>query len=72
MAFGRHPERVVAVELGSLRPFSDVAGRHVVRLDDSSQRRQELAQRLENAGCQVDVQGTDWHTAGLFDAAIAE
>jgi predicted nucleotide-binding protein len=70
MAFGRHPRRVVMVELGRLRPFSDVAGRHVVRLDDSSQRRQELAERLRNAGCAVDTSGTDWHRAGAFEVSV--
>jgi hypothetical protein len=42
----------------------------VVRLDNSSQRRQELAQRLHNAGCDVDLEGTAWHTAGDFDGAV--
>ena len=70
MAMGRYPERTVLVELGSLRPFSDTAGLHVIRMDGSSQRRQELAQRLEAAGCPVRLEGTDWHTAGDFGAVI--
>jgi hypothetical protein len=41
-------------------------------MDDSSQRRQELAQRLESAGCPVNLDGIDWHTAGDFDAALSE
>ena len=71
MAMGRSQERTVLVELGSLRPFSDIAGRHTIRIDNTSQRRQELAQRLEAAGCTVNLDGTDWHTAGDFDTAIA-
>ena len=66
MAMGRNSERTVLVEIGRLRPFSDIAGRHVVRLDDSTQRRQELAQRLQAAGCEVNLEGTDWHTMGEF------
>lgn len=66
MAMARDQNRTILVELGSLRPFSDIGGRHTVRLDNSSQRRQELAQRLETAGCPVKLTGTDWHTAGDF------
>ena len=70
MAFATHPNQTVMVELGQLRPFSDIAGRQVIRLDNRSQRRQELAHRLELAGCRVNLRGTDWHTAGDFEAAI--
>jgi predicted nucleotide-binding protein len=67
LAFGRFPEKTVLVEVGRLRPASDLAGRHVVRLDNSPQRRQELAQRLEDAGCQVDRSGSDWLNVGSFE-----
>ena len=70
MAMGRSEDRTVLVELGSLRPFSDVAGRHVIKLDNSTQRRQELAQRLRVAGCPVNLEGTHWHTAGDFEATV--
>ena len=70
MAMGRDERRTVLVELGSLRPFSDIAGRHTIRLDNSSQRRQELAQRLQQSGCSVSLEGTDWHSAGDFEAAL--
>ena len=72
MAMARNQDRTVLIELGNLRPFSDIGGRHTVRLDNSSQRRQELAQRLETAGCPVNREGTDWHTAGDFEDAVAE
>jgi predicted nucleotide-binding protein len=64
MAIGRDAKRTVLVELGTLRAFSDVMGRHAVRLDGSPKTRAELAQRLETAGCAVDRSGTDWLTAG--------
>ena len=72
MAMGSQPERVVLVELGNLRPFTDIAGLHIVRMDDSFQHRQELAQKLRTAGCPVNVDGVHWHTAGRFDAAISD
>lgn len=71
MAIGHFPNRTILVELGDLRPFSDIGGRHVVRLDDSTQKRQELAQRLKDAGCKVNLIGTDWHTAGEFKASLS-
>jgi predicted nucleotide-binding protein len=70
MAMGRDENRTVLVELGALRPFSDVGGRHVIWLNNTTQRRQEFATRLQAAGCPVDLTGTDWHSAGDFDAAV--
>ena len=72
MAMGRSEDRTVLVEVGILRPFSDVGGRHVIRLNNSTQRRQELAQRLRAAGCPVNLDGTDWHDTGDFDAAVQD
>ena len=70
MAMGRNQEGTILVELGRLRPFSDMAGLHVIRLDDTSQRRQTLAQRLQTAGCPVNLDGTDWHTVGDFEGPV--
>jgi predicted nucleotide-binding protein len=71
MAIGREPGRTVVVEVGELRPFSDIAGRHVVRLDDRDPvvgftRRQDLARRLGAMGCPVQMAGSDWHRVGDF------
>lgn len=66
MAMGSYPSRTVLVEIGTLRPFSDIAGRHSIRLNNSSERRQELALRLREAGCKVNLTGSDWHAAGDF------
>ena len=64
MAMGRDADRTVIVELGKVKSFSDIHGRHVVRLDGSLAKRQELARRLETAGCAVQLVGSDWHDAG--------
>ena len=66
MAFGCNPNSTVLVQLGRLRPFSDVAGRLVVHLDGSSESRRELATKLKNAGCDVDLSGLDWLSEGDF------
>lgn len=71
MAMGRDAKSTVLVELGELRPFSDIGGLHVVRLEDSTHSRQGLAQRLGAAGCPVNLKGTDWHKAGDFTSALA-
>ncbi len=66
MAMGRAPNRTVLLEFGKLRPFSDIAGRHALRLRDTADSRKELAQRLQTAGCAVDTRGNDWLKAGDF------
>ena len=70
MAMARSQDRTILVELGNLRPYSDIGGRYTLRLDNSTQRRQELAKRLQSVGCLVNLEGTDWYTAGDFEAAI--
>jgi predicted nucleotide-binding protein len=70
MAFGRHEDRTVIVQIGTeLRPFSDIAGRHIIKLNNSSEQRNALAQRLQTAGCPVNTSGSNWLSAGDFEAA---
>jgi len=64
MAFGRNPDSTVLVQLGDVKSFSDVGGRHVVHLSNTPTSRQELATKLANAGCNVDTSGSDWLTEG--------
>jgi predicted nucleotide-binding protein len=66
LAFARMPERTILVQIGTLRPFSDVAGRHAVFFDGSAEARNILAGRLHAVGCAVVRTGTDWLTAGEF------
>ena len=71
MAMGSHEDRTLFVEVGHMRAFSDVAGRHMIRINPGTsplpvKDRQEIAARLRDAGCDVDISGTDWHTAGDF------
>jgi predicted nucleotide-binding protein len=51
LALGRHPDKTILVEVGRLRKFSDIAGRHVVRLSNDYAKRNDLANRLEKLGC---------------------
>ena len=69
-ALGLHAPRTILVEIGDLRPFSDIAGRHTIRLDGSPERRHHLAERLKSAGCPANTGGSDWLSAGDFETAI--
>lgn len=66
MAFGRRPERTIIVELGSLRPFSDVGGRNVIRMDDSVESRARLRARLKTAQCPIDEETDAWRESTPF------
>lgn len=66
MAFATHPDRTLLVQVGNVKEFSDVGGRHVVHMTSDYSKRQELATKLTNAGCDVDISGSDWVTAGDF------
>lgn len=72
MAFGRNPDRTLLVEVGRVKAFSDVAGRHVVRLTNSPESRQDVAERLRTAGCAVSTSGRDWLQQGDFSVGRTE
>lgn len=67
MALHKDADRTIFVKFGDdLRPASDIAGRHVIMFDGSPENRQDLANRLQTAGCPVDRSGEDWLSAGDF------
>ncbi len=70
MALGVHPDRTVLVELGKLRPFSDIYGRHVIRIDDTDRPLREVAKRLKTAGCAVDESKVDWNAVEFPDRPV--
>jgi predicted nucleotide-binding protein len=66
MAFGKNPNATVMVQVGDVKPFSDIGGRHVTRLGNDPESRSEVVTKLSNAGCAVDDNGSDWYTEGDF------
>jgi predicted nucleotide-binding protein len=71
VAYGRAPKRTVLIRIGSQRPMSDLAGHHILQLDESPQSRQSVADALQTAGCPVNLSGSDWFRAGKFSTAAA-
>jgi predicted nucleotide-binding protein len=53
MAFGRHPEHTILVEVGKIKTISDLTGRHVVRLTGSFESRHQLLVKLRAINCPV-------------------
>lgn len=70
MAMGMYEDRTILVELGKLRPMTDTIGRHVIRMNDTFARRNDLANSLRTAGCEVNTEGELWQTAGEFNKAL--
>lgn len=66
MAYGKDPNRAVLVEIGKVRPFSDISGRHLVKFYGTAEDRNILANRLRLAGCDINLEGNDWLSAGDF------
>ena len=71
VAYGRDPQRTVLIRVGAQRPMSDLAGHHILTLDNSPQSRQAIADALRAAGCPVDVSGSGWFESGDFSVADA-
>ena len=66
MALGIMDERTIIVELGRVRPISDLLGLNFIRLSKDAAARKGLVERLKGAGCDLDDSGVDWLTAGDF------
>jgi predicted nucleotide-binding protein len=67
MAMSSHPDRTIMTQYGNVKPFTDVGGIHITHLSNSIEARRELATKLINARCQVDMNKDDWRTAGDFE-----
>jgi predicted nucleotide-binding protein len=66
MALAKDEPHTILVRIDVVRVASDLLGRNLVNLDDSSAQRHTLAQRLLTAGCSVVTTGTDWLRVGTF------
>ncbi|MEU3255686.1 nucleotide-binding protein [Streptomyces sp. NPDC006997] len=66
MVLMAYPERTLIVEIGSLRPIADIAGRNVIRFDGSETALGKVVERLKQAGCAVNDTGSDWRQTWPF------
>ncbi|ABE39399.1 hypothetical protein RPD_2164 [Rhodopseudomonas palustris BisB5] len=67
LAMGRHPEKTLMVQIGHVKPFSDIGGRHMLRFNGSPASRNDLVGRLEMLRCDLVRDGRDWLNVGDFD-----
>lgn len=70
MAFGLYAHRTILVEVGGLRPISDLVGRHTVRLGTENAIK-SFVNRLQAAGCAVNTDGMDWLRLSRFSELAA-
>ena len=71
LALATHPDRTIVVEVGDLRPISNLSGRNVVRFAGTTDHLNTLAGRLERAGCHVRRDRGDWLDTKRFTALPA-
>lgn len=69
MALALHPDRTIIVEVGRIRPATDLGGRHVVHLGTSGSLL-ALANRLKTAGCPVDLSTQELTKDDVFDISL--
>jgi len=70
ISLAKDEDRTLLIHVGNTRLISDLAGRHVLRLNNTSESRNEFAERLDTAGCPVVRSGNDWLKIGNFEAPL--
>lgn len=75
IAFGIARERTILVTLGSeVSLFSDIAGIHILRLNNSIESRKRFRQKLIGVRCEVDQRSDAWtnpEQSGDFETCVA-
>jgi predicted nucleotide-binding protein len=67
LALGAHPKKTVMVQVGKVKAFSDIGGRHMVRLSNDEASRNSFANRLARICPAVNRIGNDWMHVGKFE-----
>jgi predicted nucleotide-binding protein len=66
IAIGAYHKKSVIVQVGDVKPFTDIGGMHILRLTDHSSSRHQFVNRLKKLGCNVDTEGDHWLRTGKF------
>jgi len=66
MAFGRNSDQTILVQIGKLRTFSDIYGRHYIELSNNEKDRKKLIDRLKTAKLDIKIKDENWLTIGDF------
>ena len=64
---GAHPKKTIVVSVGKVKSFSDIGGRHMVRLTNDQASRNSFANRLAQKCPALDRIGNDWMHVGKFE-----
>jgi predicted nucleotide-binding protein len=67
IAIGTHHKKTVIVQVGDVKPFTDIGGMHILHLSGNDASRHDFANRLEDLGCKIDRSGDHWLRAGNFE-----
>jgi predicted nucleotide-binding protein len=67
LALGAHPKKTIMVQVGKVKSFSDIGGRHMVRLTNDQASRNSFANRLAQKCAAVNRIGNDWMHVGKFE-----
>ena len=66
IAIGSHHKKTIMVQVGNVKPFTDIGGMHIPHLIGDDKSRNEFANRLADVGCKIDRDGDHWLRAGDF------
>ena len=72
IAIGTHHKKTVMVQVGDVKPFTDVGGMHIPHFTGDAKSRHDLANRLADLGCKLNRDGDHWLRAGDFKPTPAK
>lgn len=64
LAMSKYRNRTLLVEVGKNRGISDLSGMHLVRLDNTIEKRRAFADRLRAIGCTIQDPDGTWESSG--------